>query len=259
MKAKISKVVILAVTMLLLFAAVQPAAAQESSESVEVTGTITAITPPTETQPGTIAVDTGDSLVTLYPGLDFDYTSLEPGMQITAAATQNEDGSLTVTEITITDSVPPEEPLVSQDGYYCTQSDEMHPFGARLVDRYGMDYATLQDWFCSGFGWGQVMLALQTATITSDDPNSLLDARSAGQGWGEIWQELGLIGKSDKKDDKPEVVTPNQAAKEKDDKGKPDHDNPPGNQQENPGLDQSNGNKDKDKDKDKEKSRGNDD
>lgn len=82
-----------------------------------------------------------------------------------------------------------------RDGYFCVQSEDQHPFGERLSERYEMDYETLQAWFCEGFGWGQVMLALQTSKITGEDPQDLLEARRSGAGWGEIWQELKLIGR----------------------------------------------------------------
>ncbi|RPI87415.1 MAG: hypothetical protein EHM41_05065 [Chloroflexi bacterium] len=87
-----------------------------------------------------------------------------------------------------------EDPSTS---YYCTQSDIPHPMGARLAERYGLTYGELQDKFCSGLGWGQIMLALQTSqadsTYTTDQ---LFDLRSQGKGWGQIWKELGLIGNS---------------------------------------------------------------
>lgn len=105
-------------------------------------------------------------------------------------------------------------------GFYCIQSDVPHPFGERLAERYGVEYTILQGWFCEGFGWGQIMLALQTGMITGDDPGALLEERSSGLGWGEIWQNLGLIGK-DKSDGNSEEIG-NEEEKIEKDKGKPD-------------------------------------
>lgn len=127
-------------------------------------------------------------------------------------------------------------------GFYCIQSDVPHPFGERLAERYGVDYTILQGWFCDGFGWGQIMLALQTGMITGDDPEALLEERSSGLGWGEIWQNLGLIGK-DKSENDSEEIDSEEVQIEKD-KGKPDF------------VKQSD-DKDKDKDKVKDKDKDN--
>jgi hypothetical protein len=72
----------------------------------------------------------------------------------------------------------------------------MHPFGKRLASCYEeVEYETLQVWFCSGFGWGQIMLALKTSEITGDDFDALLERRGEGEGWGQIWQDLELISR----------------------------------------------------------------
>lgn len=100
-------------------------------------------------------------------------------------------------------------------GFYCSETDAQHPFGALLARRYEMDYKDLRDAFCQGFGWGQIMLALHTIQATgvpTDTPvtevltdtqviegpatfTDLLEMRSSGMGWGQIWQELGFHGK----------------------------------------------------------------
>lgn len=96
----------------------------------------------------------------------------------------------------VTQDDDPDDEDVSTS-YYCTQSEIPHPMGMRLADRYSIDYAVLQDWFCGGLGWGQIMLALQTSQATDDyTVDQLLAQRSEGKGWGQIWKELGLIGNS---------------------------------------------------------------
>lgn len=127
------------------------------------------------------------------------------------------------------------------DGFYCIQSEIPHPSGKRLAELYGVDYLTLQEWFCEGFGWGQIMLALQTGMITGDDPGYLLEQRKSGMGWGEIWQDLGLIGRgnSDTETDSEEIKVEEENGEKEN--GKPDFSNHP---------------KDKEKDKDKDKGKG---
>jgi hypothetical protein len=118
-------------------------------------------------------------------------------------------------------------------GFYCTQSDIPHPFGARLAEHYNVEYTILQEWFCSGFGWGQVMLALQTGTITGEDPGGLLARRSNGEGWGNIWQSLRLIGPFRQGNSTDGEAVENQSTfthqlnNGKDDNGRPDFAGPP--------------------------------
>jgi hypothetical protein len=116
-------------------------------------------------------------------------------------------------------------------GYYCQQSETQHPFGALLAERYGSDYEMLQAWFCDGFGWGQIMLALQTGQITGDDPSALLEERDSGAGWGDIWQRLGLIGNSNEGGGPPNDQNgdgrPDFAGPPNDEGGRPDFAGPP--------------------------------
>jgi hypothetical protein len=113
-------------------------------------------------------------------------------------------------------------------GFYCVNGEIQHPHGARLAEGYGADYDDLQDWFCAGFGWGQIKHALKTSQTTEEDPAALLQMRADGMGWGKIWQERGLIGHqgddTDEDDDEDsEEVAPE--AKQNNGKavGKPDN------------------------------------
>lgn len=67
-------------------------------------------------------------------------------------------------------------------------------------------YLQVMTWFChtsddgEGYGFGQIMLALQTSQILADtespvEADALLAMRADGLGWGEIWKTLGFNGK----------------------------------------------------------------
>ncbi|MEW6093473.1 MAG: DUF5666 domain-containing protein [Chloroflexota bacterium] len=182
-------------------------------EAVEVTitGNITTLDELTKTF--TVETEGGETFTFIVTDETFDWTSLAVGDLVEANGMQTEDGSVILVALTFLESEDDE----TNDGYYCTQSDVQHPFGARLAERYQVDYATLQGWFCDGFGWGQIMLALQTGQISEADPADLLAAREAGSGWGQIWQELKLIGKD------KDAYSP----KDLDGDGRPDHAGPP--------------------------------
>lgn len=217
----------LLVVLAMVFSA-SPAAAQEPGDEVEVIGTVVSI----DEVAGSFTVEVeGGETYDVFPPEGFDFTTLAVGDTVTVQGTLNEDGSISALEVMIEEEDEDEEEP-SNTGYYCTQSEVPHPFGARLAENYDVEYATLQGWFCDGFGWGQVMLALQTGEITGEDPEALLELRRGGSGWGQIWQELKLIGKpehagppNDEDDDgKPDHAGPK---KDKEDKGKPDHAGPP--------------------------------
>jgi len=97
---------------------------------------------------------------------------------------------------------------------YCS-SDLEHPALVKLADSYGVKYSDLLPYFCEqGFGVGEIMLALKTAEREDVDKTYevILEDRSPdGQkdvGWGEIWQELGLIGngKQENEETDPEAM-----------------------------------------------------
>jgi hypothetical protein len=180
----------------------------------------------------TVEVEGGETYV-VFPPEGFDFTTLAEGDIVTVQGTLNEDLSISALEVMLEEEDEAEEedtPL--NTGYYCTQSEVPHPFGARLAESFEVEYATIQGWFCDGFGWGQVMLALQTGVITSEDPEALLELRREGSGWGQIWQELNLIGRPDHAgppndedgDGRPDHAGPKT---ENENKGKPDHAGPP--------------------------------
>ncbi|MFH2103102.1 MAG: DUF5666 domain-containing protein [Chloroflexota bacterium] len=160
---------------------------------VEFTGTVVSL----DELNNSFVIETRDGLIiTVFAPAGFDWASIAVGDEVTVAGTPNEEGTINATAIAVQipeDEEPDDE--TTGRGYYCSQSEVPHPFGARLAERYAVDYATVQAWFCEGFGWGQVMLALQTGQANGADPAALLAARSSGAGWGQIWREMGLVGR----------------------------------------------------------------
>jgi hypothetical protein len=81
-----------------------------------------------------------------------------------------------------------------------------HPVGSRIALRYEVEYPVVMSWFCQGFGFGQIMLALETSKVMDTDENEefdlqkyaeslLLTRKSEQVGWGQIWKDLGFIGR----------------------------------------------------------------
>lgn len=176
----------------MVLTAVQPAAAQEAGTEVVITGQVTSIDEVSGSF--TVETETGETYV-IFPGEDFDFTTLAVGDTVEVEGTWNEDGSISASRVEKQQDEPTEGEDDPSNGYFCRQSEDPHPFGNLLAERYETDYETLQAWFCDGFGWGQIMLALQTGKVTGEDPAALLESRRDGEGWGQIWQRLKLIGR----------------------------------------------------------------
>lgn len=103
--------------------------------------------------------------------------------------------------------------------FFCVTSGVEHPFASGLAETYDVEYEQIMTWFCDdGFGFGQIMLALQTGKAVEGDAETYLEERSKGFGWGQIWKELELTGR-------PEHAGPPERI-DADGDGKPDHANP---------------------------------
>lgn len=80
----------------------------------------------------------------------------------------------------------------------CPAALNQHPVGWRIANTYGLEYDEVMGWFCDGFGFGEIMLALQTSRITEMPAEDLLQWKVEQGGWGQVWQGLGLIGNGKK-------------------------------------------------------------
>jgi len=151
-------------------------------------------------------------------------------------------------------------------GAYCLDTaTEVHPVAVTLSDNYGVPAEDIMDWFCGnetrpGMGLGQIMLGLRTSASLVDEETGepevsyqeLLDRRLAGEGWGQIWRDLGLIGngRDSSSSDPTEETAPSDSvppgqSKDKSN-GPPDHSNqpdkPPKGQSDDNGSNNGNGN-----------------
>ncbi len=98
-----------------------------------------------------------------------------------------------------------DEELTEEEAGYCAGVG-FHPTAQRLADTYGVDYEQIMTWFCEEhYGFGEIMHALQTSDPEEGKtPEELLHRKTELGGWGQVWQELGLIGKDKDPKEKPE-------------------------------------------------------
>ena len=81
---------------------------------------------------------------------------------------------------------------------FCSEGkqDKPHPLAPKIAERYGVSEETVMGYFCDGYSMGAIMLAIRTSQLegTTVSIDELLTERANGNGWGQIWKELGLIG-----------------------------------------------------------------
>jgi len=227
---KKSLLVILGVVALLILSS---SLAFAKTEKVNLTGEIKAV----DTENHTITILTAESeeiTIQFPPEWNFTFSQDDVGIFVHIKGEYQEDGSLVVEWV---------KPVDEQMSAYCSGENETaHPVAIVLANKFDKDVDEIMDYFCQGFGFGQIFLALQTEMVTGGEVlySDLLASRAEGQGWGEIWKDLGYHGKP--KD--PDKTPPGQEKDKDQDKTPPGQEKDKDNDKTPPGQE-----KDKDQDK----------
>jgi hypothetical protein len=154
---------------------------------------------------GTLTLDSrqdGTVVVTLPAG--FDSSALKIGDVVMVKGTRQADGTFAASTVRVLgvadqgNEQDDDQPNATgkANSAFCSpgKKDRAHPLAYKLADAYGVSTDWVMSYYCNGQGMGAIMLALKTARLTGADPASLLAQRQSGDGWGVIWQNLGLIG-----------------------------------------------------------------
>lgn len=68
-----------------------------------------------------------------------------------------------------------------------------HPVAADIADTFDVEYELVIGWFCDGYPFDEILLALQTQKIVDVEVESLLEERVAGKSWDDIWRDLEIV------------------------------------------------------------------
>lgn len=123
--------------------------------------------------------------------------------------TETEEPEATSTPVEPAVAVTPKNESARCDG------EQYRPVADNLAAIYQADPETILDWFCKGYGFGEIALALKTSEDAGVSPEELLNLKQELGGWGQVWKALGLKGK-------PDDVGPPDDAGPPDNPGKPD-------------------------------------
>ena len=85
-----------------------------------------------------------------------------------------------------------------ENNAFCSEGkqDKPHPLAPKIAERYGVSEEMVMGYFCDGYSMGAIMLAIKTSQLdgVTASIDELLTSRADGNGWGQIWKELKLIG-----------------------------------------------------------------
>lgn len=68
-----------------------------------------------------------------------------------------------------------------------------HPIGASIAADYEVSYEQVMTWFCSGYSFENILIALETSEAVDVPAEDLLQMLLEKE-WEEIWVEVGLTG-----------------------------------------------------------------
>jgi hypothetical protein len=214
----IRKITMSLIALMLVFALVSPVFADDSEPTSQV---VDEISDYCTTKPGIhpgihqltkIYKMTQDDLEIIQSWFCKEYADLGDIRQALRAAVRS-DGSVTIAELEGLLEIPKEgeqvpPPVTTEDdmddksnSFYCRdlEGGKQHPTALRYAEMYNsVDYAKIMEWFCNGYGFGQIKHALNTAMQNDGDkpnPESYLKQRDEGKGWGVIWNATGKPAK----------------------------------------------------------------
>jgi hypothetical protein len=146
-----------------------------------------------------------DGTVVVTLPANFDSSLIKVGDMVMVKGVRQADGSLVASTVRVLGSESQgngegggkPENAGKANSAFCSpdKQAQVHPLAYKLAEAYGVSTDWVMDYFCNGQSMGAIMLALKTSQLTGADPTSLLAQRATGEGWGKIWQSLGIIGR----------------------------------------------------------------
>ena len=194
------KRILLTTILILMLSTLVAGPASAKNDKINIKGEVTVV------NSGTLTVlsNKGETFVVTVPD-GFASDTVQVGDSVLVKGRTAEDGSVIAESIKLLgggndkdDGDADQAEGGKANSAYCAdgKQEKPHPLAARLAERYGVTEGWVMEYFCDGYGMGQIMLALKTGEIEGieADPDFLLTERANGVGWGNIWKDLGLIG-----------------------------------------------------------------
>ena len=210
-----------AITLMLLIVllAVGPAYAQKNK--INIKGEVTS------KEEGTLTVTSnkGETFTITIPA-NMDVSAVQVGDSVLVKATAEEGGTWIAESIKLVgngndknDDNEEKTEGFKDNSAFCADGKQVkpHPLAPKIAERFGVSEEMVMGYFCDGYSMGAIMLAIKTSQLegVTASPDDLLADRSAGNGWGLIWKELGLIGSEKNGQSPPGLLKKEEHAKPK--------------------------------------------
>jgi hypothetical protein len=72
-------------------------------------------------------------------------------------------------------------------------SPEAQGLGSSIAGSFEISVEAVMDWYCSGYDFEDILLALQTTAQVQLSADELLYRLGQGQTWDDIWLDIGLL------------------------------------------------------------------
>ena len=214
------KKILITTFLALLVASLAAGSAFAQKDKINLKGEVVSSTP------GSLTVQSnkGEIFVVIVPA-GFDTSTVQVGDSVLVKGRLTQEGSIQADSIKLVgkgsnegdDNEPGESeepPDLKANSAFCAEGKQVkpHPLAPKLAQRYGVSEDWVMARFCEGYSVGTIMLAIKTSQIAGEpaNPDELLAERAAGNGWGQIWKGMDLIG-SEKNGHSPPGLLKKQA------------------------------------------------
>jgi len=206
--------------LLIALSAVGPAYAQKNK--INIKGEVTAM----ENGTLTIASNKGDTYTITIPD-NMDVSAVQVGDSVLVKATAGEGNTWIAESIKLVGNGNAKNDNNDEDkteGFkdnsaFCADGKQVkpHPLAPKIAERFGVSEEMVMGYFCDGYSIGAIMLAIKTSQMEgmTASPDDLLGDRAAGNAWGLIWKDLGLIGNEKNGQSPPGLLKKEEHAKPK--------------------------------------------
>jgi hypothetical protein len=90
-------------------------------------------------------------------------------------------------------SIPPlVSATIEPTEVFTCAGNNLHPIGQNIATTYEVSYQQVMTWFCSGYSFENILIALETSEAV-DIPADTLLGMLIEKEWEEIWVEIGFV------------------------------------------------------------------
>jgi hypothetical protein len=98
-------------------------------------------------------------------------------------------------DVNVQPNLPPPtvQPTSSEPvNFDCADDSSQHPVGLSIAETYQVPYEQVMEWFCDGYSFDNILIALETSEAVDVPVDTLLEMLLEME-WEQIWDEVGFM------------------------------------------------------------------